>query len=109
MRLVGSVDDIYPSRLKEMGDKKHTVDKIAFKTSNPFRFHFGLISDLLENEIKGKKEKIKKNEGWMKNITYIMSSIFRRKQIDEIYITQRYCWHKQDHIFERVIYKNGMS
>jgi CRISPR-associated Csh1 family protein len=78
MRLIGSTDSIYPSRLKELGKEKRVVDAIAFKNNNPFRFFFGSIIDFLEKD----------SEGWMKAMAHIMSSVFSRQQLDEILIAK---------------------
>ncbi len=72
MRLLGTVDGIYPSRLRELGEKKFEVDKIAVNCSYNASFHFGLITDFLEQD----------TEGWMRIMTYIMSRIFTSKQLD---------------------------
>lgn len=78
MRLIAAVDGIYPSRFKEMWNEKAAVDNIAFKTNNPNKFYFGLITDFLENE----------TEGWMKIMAYIMSCIFTKKRIEETLIVK---------------------
>ena len=78
MRLISAVDGIYPSRLKELSQAKRIVDAISFKNRQQLKFHFGLITDFLEED----------NDGWMKMMAYIMSSIFTRKSIDELLIAK---------------------
>lgn len=78
MRLVSAVDGIYPARLRELSLAKKAVDKVAFRNRLQLKFHFGLITDLIEND----------NDGWMKLMTYIMSNIFTRKPIDELLIAR---------------------
>jgi CRISPR-associated Csh1 family protein len=78
MRLVSAVDGIYPSRLRELSLAKAAVDEISFKNGSKLKFHFGLITDFLEKD----------SDGWMKIMAYIMSSIFTKKPIDELLITQ---------------------
>lgn len=77
MRLISSADGIYPSRLKELSKAKETVDKISSNDNN-LTFHFGLITDFIEKE----------NDGWMKTMAYVMSSIFTKKLIDELFIAE---------------------
>ena len=78
MRLIGTTDGIYPSRFREMSEQKHVVDEISLTTGNPNRFYFGLITDFLEKD----------NEGWMKTMTYLMSCIFTKRKIDELFIAK---------------------
>jgi CRISPR-associated Csh1 family protein len=73
MRLIAAVDGIYPSRFKELSEEKYIVDKIAFRTGNPNKFYFGLITDFLEKD----------NEGWLKTMAHIMACIFTGKQLNE--------------------------
>lgn len=79
MRLVNAVDGIYYSRLIELSRAKKMVDAISFKNGQKLRFHFGLLTDLLEND---------NNDGWMKTMSYIMSSIFTKRPIDELLIAE---------------------
>jgi CRISPR-associated Csh1 family protein len=79
MRLVGAVDGIYPSRLKELAQTKRMVDAISFKNGQQLKFHFGLLVEFLEDN---------NNDGWMKTMSYIMSSIFTKKPIDELLIAE---------------------
>lgn len=78
MRLVSTVDGIYPSRLKEIYKIKYDIDRITEKNNTKFKFHFGLLVDFLE---------VDDDEGWMKKLTYMMSCIFTKKIIDLQFIT----------------------
>lgn len=78
MRLISVVDGIYPSRFKELNEAKKIVDHISFIDNSKLRFHFGLITDFLEKD----------NDGWMKTMAYIMSSIFTKKLIDELLVAE---------------------
>ena len=78
MRLIATTDGIYPSRFRELSEQKRVLDKISSTTGNPNRFYFGLITDFLEKD----------NEGWMKTMTYLMSCIFTKRKIDELFITK---------------------
>jgi CRISPR-associated protein Cas8b/Csh1 subtype I-B len=97
MRLIEAVDGIYPSRLEELSKykgildkialKNGILDKIALKNGVAHGFDFRFLVDILEKE-KGKKKQGKDNQHWMKTMSYIMSSIFTCKSIDETFIVK---------------------
>jgi CRISPR-associated protein Cas8b/Csh1 subtype I-B len=78
MRLLGTVDGIYPSRLRELSEKKLEVDKIAINCGYNASFHFGLITDFIEQD----------TEGWMRIMTYAMSRIFTNKQLGGHFVSK---------------------
>lgn len=72
MRLLGHAEGIYPPRLRELGEVKYLVDKIAYFSGSKVKFHFGLMTDFIEKD----------NEGWMRTMTHIMTSVFTGRPID---------------------------
>ena len=91
MKLIVSVDGIYPQRLKELRDVKYDVDNIACNNGNPVRFYFGLLIDFLEyyNRKNFKKTRGNKDKpGWIKTMSHIMNCIFTSKKIDQLLISR---------------------
>ncbi len=89
MRLVGSVDGVYPSRLEEISNTKWQVDKLSLKINQ--RFYFGLLIDFLEED----------SNGWMKLMTHIMSCIFTGKLLDERFIYNLFLNRIKNHLVKR--------
>ena len=90
MRLIESVDGIYPPRFKELSDIKYKVDKIAIRNGNSNRFYFGLLVDFLEYFSRKNFEKTRENKkrGWIKVMSHIMNCIFTKKKIEESFIAK---------------------
>jgi len=72
MRLLGHAEGIYPPRLEELGEAKYLVDKIAYFSGSKIKFHFGLMTDFIEQD----------TEGWMRTMTHIMTNVFNGRPID---------------------------
>lgn len=79
MRLISAVDGIYYSRFEQLVIAKKIVDTISFKNGQQLKFYFGLLTEFLYDD---------NNDGWMKMMSYIMSSIFTKKPIDELLIAR---------------------
>lgn len=72
MRLLGHAEGIYPPRLRELGETKYVVDKIAHFSGSKEKFHFGLMTDFIEKD----------TEGWMRTMTHIMTSVFTGRPLN---------------------------